>query len=218
MPFVPRGDYLPTNPYLTPTYTQSWNLSIQREIVQGRTLVSVSYLGTEVTHLQSASPLNRSFFVPGFGDAAGNCFLDGKAVYFKVTPGVPCSTTGNTQDRRELSFLNPAFKDQIGRLAEIVNGGTQNYHGMLLQLNHRPTRGLNVNANYTWSHCIGDYMGRSNSGYGSSVDHTYQDPNNRRKDRADCEVDARHAFNLTGVAETPQFANRTVNLIGTGWR
>ena len=138
--------------------------------------------------------------------------------YFKVTPGVPCSTTGNTQDRRELSFLNPAFKDQIGRLAEIVNGGTQNYHGMLLQLNHRPTRGLNVNANYTWSHCIGDYMGRSNSGYGSSVDHTYQDPNNRRKDRADCEVDARHAFNLTGVAETPQFANRTVNLIGTGWR
>ena len=218
MPFVPRGDYLPTNPYLTPTYTQSWNLSIQREILQGRTLVSVSYLGTEVTHLQSASSLNRAVFVAGFGDAAGNCFLDGKAVYFKVTPATPCSTTGNTQDRRELSFLNPAFKDEIGRLAEIVNGGTQNYHGMLLQLNHRPTRRLNVNANYTWSHCIGDYMGRSNSGYGSSVDHTYQDPDNRRKDRADCEVDARHAFNLTGVAETPQFANRTVNLIGTGWR
>jgi len=217
MPFVPRGDYLPTNPYLTPTYTQSWNLSIQREVMRG-TLLSVSYLGTEVTHLQSASSLNRAIFVPGIGDANGNCFLDGKAVYFKVTPGSACSTTGNTQDRRELSFANPAFKEEIGRLAVIVNGGTQNYHGMLLQLQHRPTQGLNINGNYTWSHCIGDYMGRANSGYGSSVDHTYQDPNNRRKDRANCEVDQRHAFNLTAVAETPKFANRTLTMVGTGWR
>jgi hypothetical protein len=217
MPFVPRGDYLPTNPYLTPTYTQSWNLSIQREVAQG-TLVSVSYLGTEITHLQSASSLNRAIFVPGVGDAGGNCFLDGKAVYFKVTPGAACSTTGNTQDRRELSFANPALKEEIGRLAVIVNGGTQNYHGMLLQVQHRPNQGLNLNGNYTWSHCIGDYMGRANSGYGSSVDHTYQDPNNRRKDRGDCEVDQRHAFNLTAVAETPKFANRTLSLVGTGWR
>ncbi|PYS00944.1 MAG: hypothetical protein DMG16_14400 [Acidobacteria bacterium] len=219
MTFVKRGDYLPTNPYLTPTYTESWNLSIQREIVQGRTLVSISYLGTEVIHLQSASSLNRAIFIPGVGDASGSCFLDGKAVYYKVAKtGDACSTTANTQDRRELSLVNPAFKEEIGRLAVIVNGGTQNYHGMLLQLQHRPTRGLNINGNYTWSHCIGDYMGRSNAGYGSSVDHTYQDPNNRHRDRADCEVDARHALNLTGVAETPQFANHTMNLIGTGWR
>ena len=117
-----------------------------------------------------------------------------------------------------MSFANPAFKEEIGRLAVIVNGGTQNYHGMLLQLQHRPTQGLNINGNYTWSHCIGDYMGRANSGYGSSVDHTYQDPNNRRKDRANCEVDQRHAFNLTAVAETPKFANRTLTMVGTGWR
>jgi hypothetical protein len=50
------------------------------------------------------------------------------------------------------------------------------------------------------------------------VDHTYQDPNNRRRDRANCEVDQRHAFNLTAVAETPQFANRTLALVGSGWR
>jgi hypothetical protein len=61
-------------------------------------------------------------------------------------------------------------------------------------------------------------MGRSNSGYGTSADQTYQDPNNRYKDRGNCEVDARHIFNLTSVAETPKFANRVLGMLGSGWR
>jgi hypothetical protein len=61
-------------------------------------------------------------------------------------------------------------------------------------------------------------MGRANSGYGSSVDHTYQDQNDRYRDRGNCELDQRHIFNLSGLAETPQFANRTANLLGSGWR
>jgi hypothetical protein len=217
MPFVPVGDYLPTNPYLTPTYTQTWNLSIQREVTPG-TLMSLAYLGTQVTHLQSASSLNPAIFVPGVGDASGSCFLNGQAVYFKVAPGASCSTTSNTQDRRKLSFENPNFRNEIGRLAEIVNGGTQSYHGMLLSVQRRSANGITVSGNYTLSHCIGDYMGRANSGYGSSVDHTYQDPNDRHRDRGNCEVDARHLFNFTGLFETPKFANRTLNLIGSGWR
>jgi hypothetical protein len=217
MPFVPQGDYLPTNPYLTPTYTQTWNLSLQRELASG-TLVSVAYLGTAITHLQSASSINPAIFVPGVGDASGACFLNSSAVYYKVAPGAPCSTTSNTQDRRALSFQNPQFKSEIGRLSTIVNGGTQNYHGMLLSVQRRPTKGINISGNYTLSHCIGDYMGRANSGYGSSVDHTYQDPNDRGRDRGNCEVDARHLFNFTGVFETPQFANRSLNVVASGWR
>ena len=182
------------------------------------TLVSVAYLGTEITHLQSAEPLNQSVYIPGAGDANGNCFLNGSAVYFKVAPGAACSTLGNTQDRRRLSLLRTQFKDAIGRMGDIVNGGTQSYNGALISIQKRAGYGITVNANYTWSHCIGDYMGRANSGYGTSVDQTYQDPNNRRKDRGNCEVDARHVFNLTSVAETPKFANRTLNMVGTGWR
>jgi hypothetical protein len=217
MPFVPLGDYVPSNPNLTPTYTQSWNLSLQREVVTG-TLLSVSYLGTQITHLQSGTPINNAIYVPGLGDASGNCFLNGKITHFKVAPGGACSTVANTQDRRVLSFLNPAFSNEIGRLAIVANGGTQNYNGMLVSVQHRPSQGINVNGNYTWSHCIGDYMARSNTGYGTSVDHTYQDPNDRKRDRANCEVDQRHAFNLTAVAETPKFANRTLSMVGTGWR
>jgi len=216
MPFVPAGDYVPNNPYLSPTYTQSWNLSIQREVVPG-TLVSASYLGTGIVNTQAATPLNLAIFVPGVGDANDNCFLNGQATHFKVAPGTACSTVTNTQARRTLSFLNPASAE-IGRLAIITSSGTQSYNGMLLSVQRRATNGVTVNANYTLSHCIGDYAGRSNSGYGSGVNHSYQDPNNRRKDRGNCESDQRHNFNLTAVAETPKFANRTLNLVGTGWR
>jgi hypothetical protein len=217
MLFPAGGDYMPEKADLTPTYTQSWNLSLQREVTAG-TLVSANYIGTRIIHTQATMPLNLAIYVPGVGDSSGNCLLNGNTTPFKVNPGSACSTAANTQDRRQLSFLNPAFKDEIGRLGIRDNGGTQNYHGMLLSLTHRPTHGTNVNANYTWSHCIGDYTGRSNTGYGSSVDQSFLDPNNRRHDRGNCEIDQRHNFNLTGLAETPKFANRTLSLIGSGWR
>ena len=216
-PFVPFGEYVFRNPDLTPTYTQTWNLSVQREVVRD-TVMSLSYVGSEITHLQSSVALNQAVYVPGVGNANGNCFLNGQLTYFKVTPGADCSTLANTQDRRLLSFLNPAFKDEIGRLAFVDNGGTQNYHGMIVSVQRRPSKGVNVNANYTLSHCIGDYQARSNNGYGPNVDHTYQDRYNRRRDRGNCEIDQRHTFNLTGIVETPQFANRTLSLLASGWR
>src|ERR1051326_1229257 len=103
MPFVPFGQYMPSNPNLSPTYSQSWNLSFQREVVPG-TLASLSYQGTGITHLQTSSPLNQAIYVPGVGNATGNCFLNGQATPYKVNPGAVCSTTANTQDRRTLSF------------------------------------------------------------------------------------------------------------------
>jgi hypothetical protein len=217
MLFPALGDYMPLRGDVHPLYTQSWNFSLQREVMAG-TLLSVSYLGTQLTHVTAADPINQAIFIPGTGDASGSCFLNGQAVYFKVAPGAACSTVPNTQSRRRLSLENPAFAQEIGRMATISNGGTQNYHGLLVSLQRRPSRGVNVNGNYTWSHCIGDYTGRANNGNGSSVTHTYLDPTNRRRDRANCESDQRHIFNLTAVAETPQFANRTARWLAAGWR
>jgi hypothetical protein len=89
---------------------------------------------------------------------------------------------------------------------------------MLLSVQRRPSRGLTVNGNYTWSHCLGDFAGRSNSGNSQNVLDTYQDINNRRRDRSNCDSDQRHAFNLTAVGETPRFANPTFRVLATGWR
>jgi hypothetical protein len=217
MPFVPFGEYVFRNPDLVPTYTQTWNLSLQREVITD-TILSLSYVGSQITHLQAANSINHALFVPGVGDASGNCFLNGKATHFKVAAGADCSTVANTQARRILSFLNPASSTEMGRTAFVDNGGTQNYNGMIISVQRRPTRGITINTNYTLSHCIGDYQARSNNGYGAGVGHTYQDSNDRRRDRGNCEIDQRHNFNLTAVAETPQFASRTAKILGSGWR
>jgi hypothetical protein len=89
---------------------------------------------------------------------------------------------------------------------------------MLVSVQQRLNHGVSFNANYTMSHCIGDYMSRADGGYGASVNHTYQDPNNRRHDRSNCDIDQRHIFNLSALGETPKFANRTLSMVGSGWR
>ena len=90
------------------------------------------------------------------------------------------------------------------------------YNGMLLSLQRRAASGVTIGANYTWSHCIGDYG--DVHGEGPESYDTYMDANNRSFDRGDCRGDRRHVFNLTPVAETPRFDNRTLRTVATGWR
>lgn len=86
---------------------------------------------------------------------------------------------------------------------------------MILSAQRRAARGVNINGNYTWSHCIGD---NATGGSPQNVAQTYQDLNNRRFDRGNCAGDRRHNFNLTTVAESPAFANPTLRAIGSNWR
>jgi hypothetical protein len=76
---------------------------------------------------------------------------------------------------------------------------------------------VNIGGNYTWSHCNGD-PGGAGGAPGSSGDSGIVFPENRRLDGGNCNSDRRHVLNLTAVAETPQFANRTLRILATGWR
>jgi len=226
---VAGGTYLPSEPDLKPTYTQSWNLSLQRE-VGSDTLVSATYLGTAIVHTQAAISLNPTVYVPGVFDANGKCFVNTTIRHHDQTTtaisnhsysgraGSDCSTISTRIDRRELALTRPDARGEIGTMGMVVGGGTQNYHGLLLSTTHRGQGGNSLNANYTWSHCIGDYLGRSNGGYGSSAQHTFQNRADRGLDRGNCTSDERHALNMSGVVQTPEFANRALNLVGSGWR
>jgi hypothetical protein len=88
---------------------------------------------------------------------------------------------------------------------------------MVLSVQRRVSSGVSVNANYTWSHCIGDYATLS-SGMAMWASDTYADPNNRGLDRGNCSADRRQVFNVTSVAETPQFGNAKLRLLASGWR
>jgi hypothetical protein len=103
----------------------------------------------------------------------------------------------------------------MGHVAALDDGGTMNYHGMLLSLQRRVTNGVSVTGNYTWSHCIGDKVDLTSSGPDSGETNTQ--PDNRSFDRGDCNGDRRQLFNMTAVAQTPQFANNKLRMIATGW-
>jgi hypothetical protein len=186
--------------------TSSWNLSLQTQVGQDW-LVSTSYIGNQTTNLWLLKPLNPAVYIPG-----ASCEIDG------VT-WTPCSQVNNTQARRRFSLARPADGRLMSYVSEMDAGGTQSYHGMLLSVERRAVRGVTVNANYTWSHCIGpdatlDAMGpHTNTDTGQ-----YKKPEDRDFDRGNCDVDRRHIFNMTAVAETPQFSRPALRLIATGWR
>ena len=182
-------------------YVNQWNLSIQRQ-VGADWLASANYVGSQTIHMWMNKQVNPATFFPG-----GPCTLtDGKTYD-------PCSTRGNIDRRRKLILEDFEQGQFYSFLTSIDDGGTGSYHGLQLSLQRRVSSGVSLSGNYTWSHCIGvKAMGSVNPG----VD--YLDPNNRDLDRGNCLSDRRHIMNLTTVAETPEFANRTLNAVASGWR
>ena len=188
----------------------TWNLSLQRQI-PASFLVSATYLGNQAFHTWVGGHVNRAVYFPG--TAVNGICTSGS--YVLRTTGT-CSTTANTNQRRRLILENPIEGQLYGNLFTREDSGTQHYHGLLLSVQRRAASGVNVAANYTWSHCIGMDPNANASGRGGP---SYLDPNNRAFDSGNCNgTDRRHIFNATVVASTPQFSNRTLRTVGTGWQ
>ncbi len=213
-PFTPAGTYVAVQPDLKATTVYTWNLGIQRQI-RNDWLVSATYVGSETAHLWVSYQLNPATLVPNTaGTALGTCPKG-------VVAG--CDSTTNTQQRRVISLLSPANGALLGPVDQFDSSGTVSYNGLILATQTRFGKNLNLNANYTWSHCIGDSTQASTVG---SAQAGLLDPNNRRFDRGNCQtptlagtqgLDRRQIVNFTAVAQSPTFANRTLRLIGSGW-
>jgi carboxypeptidase family protein len=202
-PFLPRGQYK-SDPYdLKPPQTYSWNLSVQRQVA-GNWVASASYLATRAMHVWGMNAINPAVFL-----GLGPCTLDGVSY-------PTCSTTANTDARRLFSLERPRDGDKLGPIAQMESGSTSIYHGMLLSLERRAARGLTFSGNYTLSHCIAPFMGGGTLKL--TVDQTFSKPNDREYDRGNCDVDRRHLFNLTALAQTPQFSNRTLRTLAADWK
>jgi hypothetical protein len=197
----------------------SWNLVLQRQVGKDW-LVSATYLGSESEHLWDSYQVNPAVYIPG------NCVA---GQYGLTKPG-PCSTTGNQNYRRTFVlnhypgtlFANgaPAF----GYVDSFDSGATSSYNGLLLSLQKRFSKGFTMNANYTWSHCIGDLsIGDStwNAGQGLAI------ANDRAHDRSNCQsneiggtfsADRRQIFNLTVVYQTPKLSNVWASRFLSDWK
>ncbi len=188
------------------TYVEQWNVSAERQF-GNNWLVRVGYLGNEMVHLLGARELNPAVFM-----GTGQCTLGG------ITYSV-CSTLANTNQRRLLSVLNPAYGKYFGFVDTWDDGGTGSYNGLLLSLQKRVSSGVTMTANYTWSHCISDPVNTlPNAGTGGSEVYIFP---GRTADRGNCNTsgdDRRHVANMTAVAEVPKFTNKSMTRILSGWR
>lgn len=187
----------------------SWNLGVQRQITQSW-FASAMYLGTHIIHVWNAVELNPAVYIPG------NCV----AGQYGLTAAGPCSQASNVTQRRVLNLANPTAPP-LQYLTQYDDGGTQGYNGMLLTSTWRLRSGLSLNANYTWSHCIGlapitllnPGAAYIHGGYGIDI----PGANDRNADVGDCVADRRQIANLTLVYQTPKYTNRFARILATGW-
>jgi len=199
--------FLPLNPDLKTTQQQQWNLAIQRQITPS-VFASATYVGTHLIHTWLGEELNPAIYIPG------NC----QAGQYGLTALGPCTSTSNVNQRRILNVNVPGT--QLGNITQYDDGGTQGYNGLLLATTLRMRSSVNLNVNYTWSHCIGlplitllnpgaNYI---HQGYGQNIG-----PVDRNLDVGDCAQDRRQVANITLVAQTPKFSNKFARAIGSDW-
>src|SRR5262249_26500166 len=134
----------------------------------------------------------------------------------------------NLDQRRRLGFERPQDATAFGAVTDTTDNGSQSYHAMLVSIQRTVSRGATVSTNYTWSHCtstswdarvsstpeVNDNLGiryatdNRISGYGT----------NWVLAHGDCPADHRQVFNVTAVADSPQFTKPMLRIVGSGWR
>ena len=177
-----------TTPYDTPTPSYSTWNIAVQRQIGSAWLVSATYLGSKVSHLLISVPINYAL-------PAAN------------------ATLANADARRRLAQLNPAGAGNFfGPTMQWNAGGNQHYNAALFSVERRLSQGVSVSANWTWSHCIGQELG-----YNTKPEQTVTDPTHINQ-VGNCDSDRRNIVNLTAVAQTPKFSNRTLNLVASGWK
>jgi hypothetical protein len=206
--FPAYSGYLPVPSNWKTSLQQSWNVVFQRQITNNW-FASATYLGSHILHVVSAVEINPAEYI------AGTC----AAGQYGLAAAGPCSQSSNINQRRVLNLASPGT--QLGYMTQYDDGSTQSYNGLQLATTWRMQNNVSLNANYTWSKCIGIVLvnllnpGQNyiHSGYGNTI----PGANDRNLDYGPCSQDRRQNANVTLVAQTPRFSNHFARTVGTGW-
>ncbi|MGH9404576.1 MAG: TonB-dependent receptor domain-containing protein [Terriglobia bacterium] len=107
-------------------YTMSWNLTTEYELAPNTTL-TVAYVGTSARHLASGG-ISNSYTAFQLNPNATNCGPGGLVPF----PDIGCNDS------------------------EVDTQGNSYYNGLQTTFLKQFSNGLDLNANYTWSHCRSD--------------------------------------------------------------
>lgn len=91
---------------------------------------------------------------------------------------------------------------RFGAVTQLSTGANSHYNGLQSTFEKRMGHGLQIQANYTWSHCIdtvsnGGFLSFSSNGILSPL------PYDLERDRGPCDYDVRNNFTATVVYELP---------------
>jgi hypothetical protein len=185
--FPAYGALASVDPDNNSTRVQSWNVIAERQI-GAAWQVAASYLGSYTDRIWAQAQRNPGVFMAG-------------------------ATAANLNQRRVLSLENPQASRLIGSLERHEAIGTQTYRALRLSTQRRAATGVSLNANYTRSYCVGNVAQTTFFTGGQSL----QDPNNPDWDLGNCQFSRRHIANATVTVATPEFANRGLNILASGW-
>jgi hypothetical protein len=206
---LPNVTLRAVDPRIKPAYAQNWSLSIQRQFAG--TTASVSYVGTRGIHNYSISNYNRSF---------DGSVYEGDPIVQTTDPTNPLyGTAGNL-----ISSTANRTNYQYGSINWRGADGDSYYHGLTGELRSANlfSTGLNIRADYTWSHAIDNdsstFNDSGNEGGGGLV-LGYTDPWNHALDRGTADFDQRHRVTSAIVWDIP-FAKHTTGatkMIADNW-
>ena len=106
---------------------------------------------------------------------------------------------------------------RFGTVTQLNTGANSHYNGLQTTAEKRLGQGLQVQANYTWSHCIdtvsnGGFLPFSAGGILSPI------PGDLRRDRGPCDYDVRHNFTANYVYEMPIKLRSRLGHALNGWQ
>ena len=192
-PFSLNGPFLSLSNDMASTHVDQWNITVERQFTSAW-FASAGYLGSRTSNIWESTPLNNAVF---------------------QNVGAAAPSTANINNRRPFTLANPSQGQFYGPVDLYVTDGTQSYKGMILTLRRVSAR-ASVTANYALSKCSG-----SPDGFGGSttnVSSGYNIPSNPGYDDGNCANDRRQNFSVTASLATPQFENRGLRIVASGWR
>ncbi len=194
---------------MKPSYTQTWNLTLQKQIGASWEM-TLGYLGNHVVHIPSGNEENPATYIPGTWTGPGTC---GALTIAPGANGTACSTSGNTNQRRATALANPVTGAAYSEISYMYDGSSSVFDGLLVTVEHRFAHSFTLLTNYTWSKCIS-----GGTDVGDLGGNTFQNPANPGSDRSNCGEDLRNNFNTSAVYKSPTIGGPLERALIGSWQ
>ena len=185
------------DPNIRPAVSNQWNLSVQHQFTNSMTL-QAGYVGQRNTHLMVPVFANQEI-LNADGTTSPGYYLSG----------------------------NPTLKEEIGAAKLTASNGNQDYDALQISFQKRYSKGLELQANYTWSKCMTDSIGYYGGGGQGAGNHWYwQNTFDSAAEWGPCYYDVTHAFNGYVTYDLPfghgrsfgANSNKVVNAVLGDWQ